>query len=197
MTHKVHEWRLVTRRGWSGWAVNCSQCGARGTLLDLDNAVGCFYALRNERDELQETLEQLRADYYIETVLSGNLEAERDEARQWAICMKQERDRYLEQRNSAWKRTLIIASERDKLSMLWETKHRVEIDTIKQCRCETCQKFHSGTYTCSEWAPLRCVVNDYSEWEEKIETVTGTGRVISVAKRPDLVIEDEWEAKDG
>jgi len=193
----------------------------------LDGEVGRYYALRDERDELQEILEQLRADCYVETVLSGNLEAERDEGRQWAIRMKQERDKYLEQRNSAWKRTLTIASERDKLSMAgwkladekkalqaeldeciaaydlsreqlhrFKTKHKAKIDTIKQCRCETCQKFHSGTYTCLEWAPLRCVVNDYSDWEEKIETVTGTGIVVSVAKRPDLVSEDEWEAKD-
>ena len=62
---KAHEWRLVTRRGWSGWAVNCSQCGARGTLLDLDNAVGCFYALRNERDEALQRIGEL------ETQLNG------------------------------------------------------------------------------------------------------------------------------
>ena len=35
-------------------------------------------------------------------------------------------------------------------------------------RCETCKHFHSGTYTCKrEWAPLKCVLNDFSEWEAK------------------------------
>ena len=112
---KAHEWRLVSDK------VVCHLCNARGTRTNLDDDVGSFYAVRDERDELQETLEQLRAAYYTETVLSGNLQAERDEGRQWAIRMKQERDRCLEQRNSAWKRILAIALERDKLSMLRET----------------------------------------------------------------------------
>jgi len=291
---KAHEWRLVSDK------VVCHLCNARGTRTNLDDDVGSFYAVRDERDELQETLEQLRAAYYTETVLSGNLRAERDEGRQWAKAWKRAAkqwyslarellglsmahshiaDEFLAELNEARERLNELEAERDKwredcqnqiqagtnrLDELWRLQNRcrddvgrccrddeldeykperwsstwkraakkyyekwmvqdtladighaaqlvwmertkkaraeavqvakecrelqARIDTIKQCRCETCQKFHSGTYTCSEWAPLRCVVNDYSEWEEKIETVTGTGRVVSVGKRPDLVI---------
>ena len=37
-------------------------------------------------------------------------------------------------------------------------------------RCETCRHFHSGTYTCDgEWAPLKCVLNDFDGWEARNE----------------------------
>jgi len=53
-----------------------------------------------------------------------------------------------------------LRKERDKL--------QAELDALKQRRCETCRSFHAGTYDClTECTPLRCVVNDYSEWDAR------------------------------
>ena len=52
---KAHEWRLTNPHHSD--VVACRQCGEIGTLRDLDNDAGQFYAMRDERDKLQEELE--------------------------------------------------------------------------------------------------------------------------------------------
>jgi len=45
-----------------------------------------------------------------------------------------------------------------------------EFYTNQERRCETCKHFHANTYTCDgEWAPLKCVLNDFSDWETRDE----------------------------
>jgi len=54
---KAHEWRLSeSSMGWMPEVI-CFQCGQPGTLQDLDDDVGRFYALRDERDKLQAELD--------------------------------------------------------------------------------------------------------------------------------------------
>ena len=99
---KAHEWRLVSDK------VVCRLCNARGTLQDLNGEIGSFYALRDERDELQATLDELRASYCMEITRSSNLEAEWDEALRRVVQLGAQAVKLRDERDS-------IASERDEL----------------------------------------------------------------------------------
>ena len=92
----------------------------------------------------QSRYDELKADYYTETILSANLEAERDEAR---------------------------AEVNDHAERHLASLARIaELETELERRCETCRSFHAGTYDClSECMPLRCVMNNFDGWEAKDE----------------------------
>ena len=60
---KAHEWRLVSPYPP---VVACHQCGEIGTLSNLDDDAGHFYAMRDERDKLQAEL-KARDDRRCET----------------------------------------------------------------------------------------------------------------------------------
>ena len=63
-----------------------------------------------------------------------------------------------------------MTEERDKAADGWAaTLNDLQWWQRKMARrCETCRHFHANTYIClTECTPLRCVVNDYSEWEAR------------------------------
>ena len=103
----------------------------------------------------QSRYDELKADYYTETILSANLEAERDEAQDYAGRLIRERDELQEEIAE-----LHLAS----LARI------AELETELERRCETCRSFNALTYDCSsEWAPLKCVMNNFDGWEAKDE----------------------------
>jgi len=104
----------------------------------------------------------------------------RREARDWAIRLKRELDEC--------KAAYDLLREQLRKS---KTEHRFETGTLRNelagvqyalenwrrralsaeeppHSCETCRHFHANTYICrAEWAPLKCVLNYYSEWEAR------------------------------
>lgn len=102
---KAHEWRLVSDK------VVCRLCNARGTLQDLDDEIGSFYALRDERDELQATLDELRASYCMEITRSSNLEAEWDEALRRVVQLEAQLNGMKHNSNN-WRHRALAAEER-------------------------------------------------------------------------------------
>ena len=102
------------------------------------------------------------------------------EARDWAIRLKRELDEC--------KAAYDLLREQLRKS---KTEHRFETGTLRNelagvqyalenwrrralsaeeppHSCETCRHFHANTYICrAEWAPLKCVLNYYSEWEAR------------------------------
>jgi len=161
-------------------------------------------------NELQETLEQLRADYYTETILSGNLEAERNEALQCIAQLKAQLNG-MEHSNRNWRRRALAAEERQAqldrelnevralraLDRI-ETTHPTTVKIIPRRSCKTCRFYllPSGEPWCT-LDSVSCAPPKWQHWEAKVETTTGVGTVVSIRKRPDLVIADEWEARDG
>jgi len=61
---KAHEWRLSASSMDEWPEIICFQCGQPGTLQDLDDDAGRFYALRDERDELQAELDAANTSPY-------------------------------------------------------------------------------------------------------------------------------------
>ena len=146
----------------------------------------------------QSRYDELRADYYTETILSANLEAERDEARAEVNDHAELLDRAAERHLASLARIAELETELERGAH--ELRRYVEGNGFEwqedetavwnattaigwlggalaaihkrgpEWRCETCLSFNALTYDCnSEWAPLKCVMNNFDGWEAKDE----------------------------
>ena len=84
---------------------------------------------------------------------------ERDDAGRMYLAMKQERDE--------WQELALEQSETIE-NLTQDNLTQAELETELEWRCETCRSFNALTYDCSsEWAPLKCVMNNFDGWEAR------------------------------